>query len=106
MNAAPAPTQPARPPIPHRRITTFENNPSVVENATNVRPPGPNASRSPNPSPSTSATTDTHSNCNSDTDADGYFYTRTDYSLSTIGDDRPYQGSQHTVQFHGAGKRH
>jgi hypothetical protein len=26
--------------------------------------------------------------------------------LSTVNDDRPYQGSQHTVQFHGASERH
>ena len=51
-----------------------------------------------------------HSNGNpysyADIDSDGYAHTGTDYSLSTITDDRSYQGSQHTVQFHGTSKRH
>ena len=32
--------------------------------------------------------------------------TNTGYRLSTVNDDRPYQGSQYTVQFHSASKRH
>ena len=36
----------------------------------------------------------------------GYAYTGTDCSLSAIPDDRPYQGSQHAVQFHGPGQPH
>ena len=70
---------------------------------------------------SDSATTDTHTNINTDSttahsygdtdsyvnaNADGYSYTNTRYSLSTNTDNRPYQGSQHTVQFHGPGKPH
>ena len=51
---------------------------------------------------SDSATTDGNTYSN----ADGYSYTGTGYSLSTINDDRPYQGSQHAVQFHGAGQPH
>ena len=47
-----------------------------------------------------------YTNGNSYRNADGYSYTRTNYSLSTITDDRPYQGFQHTVQFHGTSQRH
>ena len=55
-----------------------------------------------------SATTDTNTYCNSNSDADahGYAYTNADYSLSTLTDHRPYQGSQHTVKFHGISECH
>ena len=67
---------------------------------------------------SDSAPTDSYANWNTypyayayayahtDTDTDTYAYTGTDYSLSAAIDDRPHQGSQHAVQFHGAGKPH
>ena len=45
---------------------------------------------------------DTYSNC----DIDPNSYTNTGYGLSTLTDNRPYQGSQHTIQFHGVSKRH
>ena len=55
-----------------------------------------------------SAATDSYANCNNNPDTYSYGNTNTgtDYSLSTIPDDRPYEGSQHTVQFHSPGKSH
>jgi hypothetical protein len=70
-----------------------------------------------------SASTDPNANCNPDsapadtytpsnydpnghTNPYGYAYTGADCSMSTATDDRPYQGSQRTVQFHGTGKPH
>ena len=55
---------------------------------------------------SDSAATDTNSYGDTYSNADRYSYTGTGDSLSTINDDRPYQGSQHAVQFHGTSKRH
>ena len=70
---------------------------------------------------SDSATTDTYANCDSDTnsygdtyananaDSDSYGNTYTDTPATAcqrITDDRPYQGSQHTVQFHGTSQPH
>ena len=55
---------------------------------------------------------DTYANCDSnghlytDSDSHGFAYINTGDSLSTVTDDRPYQGCQHTVQFHGTSKRH
>jgi len=56
---------------------------------------------------SDSASTDTYANCNNDTTSygDTNSYTHTGYSLSTIDDDRSYQGSQHAVEFHSTSKR-
>ena len=53
---------------------------------------------------SNSAPTDPYANANADSDP--YCYTNTDYGLSTNLDDRPYQGSQYAVQFHGTGQPH
>jgi hypothetical protein len=55
---------------------------------------------------SDSASTDTYANAYGDSNADIDPYDNTDYSLSTVTDGRSYQGSQHTVQFHGTSKRH
>jgi len=59
---------------------------------------------------SDSAPTDSYANWNtypySYIDSYTYAYARTDYSLSTNTDDLPYQGSQHTVQFHSTSKPH
>jgi hypothetical protein len=58
-----------------------------------------------------STTTDTYANCNSDTNCYGDTYTNA-YSkpiwecVPEANDDRPYQGSWHTVQFHGSSERH
>ena len=49
---------------------------------------------------------DGDANSNSYADRNTYCYTNAGYSLSTINDDRSYQGSQHAVQFHGTSKRH
>ena len=108
--------------------TTSTPTPTPTATAT----PTPTATQTPrNPAPqtppTTTAATSTNSklqrrrlhphtaatNCDSASththtydDTDGYSYTRTDYSLSAIPDDRSYQGSQHTVQFHGTGQPH
>ena len=65
-------------------------------------PPTPTPTPPP-PTPTPTATTTPHSY--GDTNNDTNSYTHTGYSLSTITDDRPHQGSQHTVQFHGTSKR-
>jgi hypothetical protein len=58
---------------------------------------------------SDSTTTHTYANCNTYADSNGDCYRNTNshttgYSLSTAPDDRPHQGSQYAVQFHGTGK--
>ncbi len=72
--------------------------------------PHSDSDRDTNVNSNTNSNTDCHSNTYIDTDpnadSDGYSCTNTDYSLSTIPDDRPYRGSQHAVQFHGTSKRH
>ena len=57
---------------------------------------------------SASADTNSYGDTYGNGDIDPYANTDTDtgYSLSTVSDDRPYQGSQHPVQFHGISKRH
>ena len=73
----------------------------------------------PNGNPYSYSYRDTYANSNNDTntdsastntyanaDIDPYTDTTTGYSLSAVSDDRPYQGSQHPVQFHGISKRH
>jgi hypothetical protein len=72
------------------------------------------ANSNTNANPDADTYTDTYrytdSNCHSHgncyADSYGYADTWTDYSLSTTTDDRSYQGSQHTVQFHSTSKRH
>ena len=60
-----------------------------------------NANPNFNPDRHSYIDSDTNGNPYTDANANADGYTYTDDSLSTITDDRSYQGSRHAVQFHG-----
>ena len=65
----------------------------------------PRSDSNPNANPNSNSNSNSNSYIDSDATADGYTNANTEDSLSTVNHDRSYQGSQHTVQFHGLSQR-
>ena len=80
--------------------------PTPTPTPTPTATPTPIATPTLTPIPTPTATPIANTNPYTDGDSHGFAYRNTGDSLSTITDDRPYQGCQHTVQFHGTSKRH